>query len=353
MDSGKGIKQEDMRNLFGEYVQLDLEKNKGTEGTGLGLAITLGIVKAMNGNIKVQSEYGKGSNFIITLPQGVRSPKALASVENPDKKKVLIYERRELYANSIIYSIDNLGVNCTLVLTDSDFYEKTANGEYAFVFISFAMYKKNKAAIANFDANIKVVILTEFGETIPEKNLNILAMPVHSISIANILNGETDKFSYSENNENIVRFTAPDINILVVDDVITNLKVAKGLLAPYKMEVDLCKSGMMAIEAVKSNCYDMVFMDHRMPEMDGIEATERIRALDTDVPEGAEDGYFKKVPIIALTANAVSGTKEMFLQSGINDFLSKPLDTIKLNAVLERWIPKGKRRNLTTEKEPG
>jgi CheY-like chemotaxis protein len=205
--------------------------------------------------------------------------------------------------------------------------------------------KKNKVAIMKFSANFKIVILTEFGEAISEKNLNILAMPVHSISIANILNGESDKFSYSETNENIVRFTAPDINILVVDDVITNLKVAKGLLAPYKVQVALCKSGMMAIEAVKSNCYDLVFMDHRMPGMDGVEATQHIRALGTEgVPE---DMYFKDVPIIALTANAVSGTEEKFLQNGFNDFLSKPIDTIKLNAVLEKWIPKKKRQILT------
>jgi PAS domain S-box-containing protein len=352
MDSGRGIKQEDMKNLFSEYVQLDLEKNKGIEGTGLGLAITMGIVKVMNGNIKVQSEYGKGSSFIITLPQGVRSPKALATVENPDQKSVLVYECRDVYANSIIFAIDHLGVNCTLVLRDSEFYEEMANHECTFVFISFEMYKKNKVTINNLDANFKIVILTEFGETIPEKDLNVLAMPVHSISVANILNGETDKFSYSEHNENIVKFTAPDVNILVVDDVITNLKVAKGLLAPYKMQVDLCKSGVMAIEAVKSNCYDLVFMDHRMPGMDGIETTEHIRALDKDVPgtvvpEGCEDAYFQNVPIIALTANAVSGTKEMFLQNGFNDFLSKPIDTIKLNAVLEKWIPKGKRQVLT------
>jgi CheY-like chemotaxis protein len=175
-------------------------------------------------------------------------------------------------------------------------------------------------------------------------------MPVHCISVANILNGESEHFSYSQNTENIVRFTATGVNILVVDDVITNLKVAKGLLAPYKMQVDLCKSGMSAIDAIKTNRYDLVFMDHRMPGMDGIEATEHIRVLGTgDVPEGGEDEYFKNVPIIALTANAVSGTKEMFLQNGFNDFLSKPIDTIKLNAVLEKWIPKEKRQVITTE----
>jgi CheY-like chemotaxis protein len=134
-------------------------------------------------------------------------------------------------------------------------------------------------------------------------------------------------------------FTAPEASVLVVDDIVTNLKVANGLLLPYKMQVDLCKSGMTAIEAMKKNRYDMVFMDHKMPGMDGIETTQMIRSM------GEEDPYYKEVPVIALTANAVSGTKEMFLENGFNDYLSKPIDTVKLNAALERWIPKVKQES--------
>ena len=95
----------------------------------------------------------------------------------------------------------------------------------------------------------------------------------------------------------------------------------------------------MGIAAIKSNRYDIVFMDHKMPDMDGIETTQRIRAM------GNKDPYFKNVPIIALTANAVSGTKEMFLENGFNDFLSKPIDTIRLNIVLEKWVPKEKQKD--------
>jgi PAS domain S-box-containing protein len=347
MDTGKGIKQEDLANLFVEYRQLDQEHNRGVEGTGLGLTIARSIVHAMGGKIDVYSEYGKGSSFTVTLPQIARSDKPLAEVQDPDKKKVIIYERRGIFADSIVLTADNLGVSSKVVSTDSEFNEWMLKQKFDFIFISFELYTNNREEILKYGTKSQIVILTEFGETIPDSNLNVISMPAHSISIANILNGKTDKFSYDDKNELIVSFTAPQANILVVDDIITNLNVAKGLLSPYETQITLCKSGMMALNAIKSNRFDVIFMDHRMPEMDGMETTQRIRAM------GDEDPYYKNVPIIALTADAVSGIKEMFLENGFNDFLSKPIDTIKLNSVLEKWIPKEKQHGsvITGSKE--
>ena len=343
MDSGKGMRQEDLKNLFHEYSQFDLEKNRGIEGTGLGLAITWNIVKAMEGDIDVYSEYGKGSMFTITLPQKFRSLETLAAVNEPEKKNAIVYERREIYANSIVFSIDNLQVNCSLVSSDAELHEKMSKTEFSFIFISLALLNKNKDTVSRFGANAKIVVLTEFGEVIQEKRFNILAMPAHSISIADILNGASDNFSYNESNEFIVGFNAPDAKVLVVDDISTNLKVAEGLLLPYKMQIDLRKSGMEAIEAVKSRCYDLIFMDHKMPDMDGIEATRRIREMEADNP------HYKTIPIVALTANAVSGTKEMFLENRFDDFLTKPIDTVKLNSILGKWIPREKQKASTRE----
>jgi CheY-like chemotaxis protein len=339
-DSGRGIKDEDMKKLFSEYTQFDLEKNRGIEGTGLGLVITRSLLKAMGGDIGVKSEYGKGSTFTVELPQLIRSDKALATVEKPSEKNILVFEQYELYANSLMYAIENLGVKCTLVADEAEMFEKMSAGEYNFIFVSYALYTKNRDAILGYGQNAKMVVLTEFGETVPDSTLNALAMPVYSLTIANILNGTAGDFSYSTHNEYIARFTAPDAIVLVVDDVVTNLKVANGLLLPYKMRVDLCKSGVTAIEAMKMNRYDIVFMDHKMPGMDGIETTLKIRSM------GDEDPYYKEVPIVALTANAILGTKEMFIENGFNDFLSKPIDTVKLNAVLEKWIPKAKQKAL-------
>jgi len=344
MDSGKGIRQEDIGKLFGDYVQIDQEKNRGIEGVGLGLAITWNIVKAMGGDITVYSEYGIGSTFTVSLPQKIRSREVIASVNNPGDKKVIIYERREIYANSIISTIDNLGVNCTLVSSDAELYERLSRETFSFIFISFTLLERNRDAITKVGSNVRIVVLSEFGEAIPDKKLSVLAMPVYSTSIANILNGVADSFSYSENNEHIVRFTSPASRVLIVDDINTNLKVADGLLLPYKMKVDLCNSGKEAISMMQTNKYDLVFMDHKMPEMDGIEATQHIRALGS-----IDDPYYINVPIVILTANAVSGTKEMFLKSGFDDFLSKPIDTVKLNSILEKWIPKEKQKSITED----
>jgi signal transduction histidine kinase/HPt (histidine-containing phosphotransfer) domain-containing protein/ActR/RegA family two-component response regulator len=130
-------------------------------------------------------------------------------------------------------------------------------------------------------------------------------------------------------------FSAPTLHILLVDDNLTNLKVSEGLLTPYKARIDTAGSGAAAIELAGRNDYDIIFMDHMMPEMDGIEATAVIRSLGGD--------YFKTVPIIALTANAMSGMREMFLQNGFSDYLPKPIEISKLSEIMERWTPEEKR----------
>ncbi|MDR1470902.1 MAG: response regulator [Synergistaceae bacterium] len=147
--------------------------------------------------------------------------------------------------------------------------------------------------------------------------------------------GDIDKKNSSNARSPGVSFTAPGLRVLVVDDIEVNLKIAKGLLAPFEMTVDTCSSGEAALSMVRENEYDLVFMDHMMPGMDGIEATCSIRSL--------EGGRFNSLPIVALTANAVFGMKEMFLENGFNDFLSKPIEIHRLYELMGRWIPKEKR----------
>ncbi len=129
-------------------------------------------------------------------------------------------------------------------------------------------------------------------------------------------------------------FSAPKASILIVDDNDMNLMVAEGLLKPLLMKITTAKSGSEALELVHKNQYDIVFMDHMMPEMDGIDATKLIRQM-----EGA---YFKKLPIIALSANAVSGARSMFLKCGMNDFVAKPIEMREISAALKKWLPKEK-----------
>jgi CheY-like chemotaxis protein/HPt (histidine-containing phosphotransfer) domain-containing protein len=174
-------------------------------------------------------------------------------------------------------------------------------------------------------------------------------MPAYSISIANTLNGVISGSGAAK--ETVVKFIAPDAKVLIVDDINTNLLVAEGLLQPYKMQVELCSSGQEAIRAVEKKYYDIVFMDHMMPEMDGIEAAAAIRKLEMRNEESGKGR--QQIPIIALTANAVIGMREMFIENGFNDFLTKPIDVSELDEMIDRWIPLEKKIVGNMEQGPG
>jgi len=337
-DTGKGIKPEDQEKLFDEFVQVDTKKNRNVEGTGLGLAIVKRLCLAMGGDISMESEYGKGSVFTVIFPQGIESEAPFAAVEEPLKKKVLVYEDREVYAGSVCWCLENMDVPHTLVTTLDDFAAALYREEWFFVFSGYDFYEKIKMAMEKPGAVFPggkpppLALMVEWENEVYIPNVRFVSLPVQSLSIANILNGKADTRSYIDSSGgNLVRLTFPSARLLIVDDIPTNLKVAEGLLAPYQAAVDTCLSGIQAIELVKQNNYDIVFMDHMMPEMDGIEATAAIRAWD------------KQIPIIALTANALSGMREMFIEKGFNDFLAKPIDVSKLDEMLGKWIPKEKR----------
>ncbi len=144
------------------------------------------------------------------------------------------------------------------------------------------------------------------------------------------------RFDYSANklnrNSRASRIPLPYARVLLVDDNITNLDVTKGLMKPYRMKVDCVTSGEAAVRAVRAEKvrYSAIFMDHMMPGMDGVEATRLIRQTGTE--------YAETVPIIALTANAIVGSEEMFLNNGFQAFISKPIDIMRLDAILRQWV---------------
>ena len=129
-----------------------------------------------------------------------------------------------------------------------------------------------------------------------------------------------------------MNFISPDAHILLVDDNEMNIKVGIALLEPFKMNIDIATNGREALNMIMENKYDLVFMDHMMPEMDGIEVTREVRKL--------EDEYYKNLPMIALTANATFEAKEMFLKEQMNDFVAKPIQMGEISKCLRRWLPK-------------
>jgi len=182
-----------------------------------------------------------------------------------------------------------------------------------------------------------ITVESEYGKgsifTIRFKQKFVTDVPIGDAVVKNL-----KSFQYSDDMRNkdaqIAYIKIPQARVLVVDDNTTNLDVAKGLMKPYAMRIDCVTSGQDAIDAIRAGKvkYDAIFMDHMMPGMDGIEATGHIRDIGTD--------YAKKIPIIALTANAVNGSKEMFLSKGFQAFLSKPINLKQLDSTIKRWIRK-------------
>ncbi len=230
-DTGRGIKEEDLPNIFEDFRQLDSKKNRSVEGTGLGLAIVRHLVELMGGTIHVDSIYGKGTTFTITLPQKIADSRPVS--EMPDIPR-------------------------------------------------------------------------------PEQKV-------------------TDTF------------TAPGVKVLIVDDNVINRKVARSFLKNYSFDLTEAENGPQAIELVRTGWYDIIFMDHMMPDMDGVEAAEIIRM------DCGENGA---APVmIALTANAMEGMREYFLEHGFQDFIAKPLDRKALNRLLLRWVPEKYRQAEKAEEE--
>jgi signal transduction histidine kinase/CheY-like chemotaxis protein/HPt (histidine-containing phosphotransfer) domain-containing protein len=331
-DSGIGIKPEDQERLFGDFVRIDTERNSGIEGTGLGLSITRSLCRAMGGDVSVTSVYGHGSEFTAALPQALDSAEAIASVNDREKLRVLLYHECPQYAESISGTLESLGVAFHDSAGPHEFRRELEDGGWTHAFVTSEEADAARVIITKNLLPTKIVLLADIGDSRSPSGFSSLMMPAWVISVANALNGV---FTSSREKSFRVRFIAPKARILVVDDIATNLQVASGLLSPYRVITDTCQSGSEALKLVARHEYDMVLMDHMMPVMDGIEAAKRIRELG-----GVR---FARLPIIALTANAISGMREKFLQNGFDDYLAKPIEISRLNAVMEKWLPKEKR----------
>ncbi len=226
IDTGIGIKEEDLSRLFVSFERIEEKRNRNIEGTGLGISITKELLELMNSSLNVRSEYGVGSTFSFTLKQGIR-----------DRKPVGKFREKYAYSN-----------------------EKS---------------KKYRTT-----------------------------------------------------------FVAPNAKILVVDDNAMNLSVVEGLLKNTTIQVDCANSGAAALELCNDLKYDIIFMDHMMPYMDGIETLKNIKA--------ATEGPNIDTPVIVLTANAVSGAKEMYLEEGFVDYMSKPIQGKRLEEKIVEFLPEDK-----------
>ena len=325
-DSGQGIKPEDIGKLFGTYAQVDKEKNHFKEGTGLGLSISKQLVELMGGNIGVSSEYGKGSTFYFNVPQKVCSEEKAADIKKENLADVVVTGH---FVNPLIEQQFNSLIQAYKVRTVE--FKEVWSGEVKadVVFTDDAeMLTVDMCQKMNSCSTKLCVLHNPMQQNLSDKRAILVNKPLYSLNFCQLVNGD---LTVVEKEDDLLCFMAPEAKLLLVDDNEMNLKVAKGLLAPLGMQIDVAENGKEAVDMISKKDYHIVCMDHMMPVMDGVEATKRIRALG--------DKKYQELPIIALSANATVEARELFVASGFTDFVAKPIKVRELCTCIRKCLP--------------
>ncbi|MBP3755417.1 MAG: response regulator [Lachnospiraceae bacterium] len=336
-DTGIGIKKADLEKIFESFSQVDSKRNRNVEGTGLGLAISKRLVELMHGNISVESVYEKGTKFTIRVPQKVvdRSPSIF--VRQPESYMITGLFSNRYIARQFYIDAKMLGIFHAALINIDSFndllknYNEVLNDKKLVIFFDEEMFVPALERLINRNNDINFVEIADLTSEYRTKktNFRIIKKPLSCLTIAMALNNEELKVSRNDRAATF-DYTAPDAKILIVDDNEVNLNIAEGLLEPLKMQITRATGGKEAIDLISKNKFDLILMDHMMPEIDGIETTRIIRRLHKEYDE---------VPIIALTANAMEGSKDMFLSEGMNDFIAKPIEVLNLVNTVRKWLP--------------
>ena len=351
-DTGIGIPKGKIATLFDSFTQVDASTTRKFGGTGLGLAIVKQLCDLMDGDIKVSSEFGKGSVFYIDIAVqlSLDAKKVVPNIDMKGKEVLIIDEHQESYI-AIKNQLEYWGMKVQNAHKNDDIISLLESINFDMILIDIkksdlqgqSLAKKIKTD-TRF-SNVKLIMMTPldfdfskeinadvyFDEYFPKPTTTKDYLNAFSVfeqgsnfDASKSLNNNTDKVLQWDEN----------IKILIVEDNLTNQIVLEGILETFGLEADVANNGAEAVLAIKSAnpVYSIVLMDCQMPVMDGYEASKSIRD-----GKGGENN--KGIPIVALTANAMAGDKEKCFVSGMDDYVSKPVDAKLFFDVLKKWLP--------------
>lgn len=340
-DTGIGMSEKNIDALENTYNQVDTTRDRRAGGIGLGLAISRKMIAKMNGHMHIESVPEVGTTVSIIIPQRVLTDMPLVSVRDAGDKKIIFYmdleryrfgQLRDGYLECIQRMIDQLHVDAVRCSTVHELKNRIEHERYQFLFVADAEYFTDKSYFDGLTEKMKVVVMADRDCDLQKigSKVQLIYRPMHVFSVATILNGEKLQQDAYDERWHHDRFRVKGAKILAVDDSAMNLKVVSSLLGHYGITIDTALSGSEAIQKISDRSYDLVFMDHMMPEMDGVECMHRIHEL----PRFRE----RKIPIVALTANAIGGAREMLIREGFDDFVAKPIEKSAMERVLRKYL---------------
>jgi CheY-like chemotaxis protein len=345
-DTGIGIPFDKIKLLFNPFTQADASTNRKFGGTGLGLSISKNLAEMMNGEIGVDSTPGEGSTFWFTAKFKTKNKKQ-STIDGPpvlfvDYEAICIDSNEEVNDELIkhlnAWNIKAKKIESVSALQKMKIKPKTIlilgnENEENFLNELVETDLKNKFVLKIFLSKIrttKIIDLAKMNhfDSIIFKPLKFRQIQLELSASLNTIIEKSDaekKRNVSDNK------SQTEIQILIVEDNLINQKVSLALLNKFGYKAQTADNGLMALEKIKQQKFDLIFMDFQMPELDGYETTGRIR-------NGQSGICSPKIPIIAMTANAMKGDQEKCLIAGMNDFLSKPIIPAELESILQKWV---------------
>lgn len=339
-DTGSGMTKDDIKKMFTDIYVAGACQNGKCRSVGLDLAVSQKLVEMMNGLISVTSEPGAGTEVRIVIPQKVADARPMVELADREYFDVMGYINLDKFdiegmRSTYVRWIENvgkmLGIHIELNTGLNECKRKVENRGCTHLFITMYEYRQDPGYFKSLTERIQVIVVLERRETdYPGNEFIIVYKPFTIMSVVAALTGHSQKRKVLLHDNTEESFIAPDAKLLVVDDNVINLKVMEGLLRRYQIVPYTATSGAAALQMMEKIRFDLVFMDYMMPGMDGAETMERIRAMEGE--------YYRKVPVVCVTANTVSGAREQLLQTGFNEFISKPVEVRQLEKILKSYL---------------
>lgn len=346
-DTGIGMDAESLLKITERFYQSSSGRSRRTGGLGLGLPIVYGMAAAMEGFVHVESEVGKGTTVTVSIPQKILDDTPGMQVNNPKElclacylmpEKYKVPEVRKFYDEMIQNLARGLGISVHRAFVRGDLEALISTYRLTHIFLAREEYEQDPDYFENLDPRIIVVLVADSRyEPRQGSRVRILRKPFFGFPVVGILNSAADE----EPVRSGCRLVCPGVKVLVVDDEPMNRMVAEGILRDYQMTVKTAESGQQALEIYGQEDFDLILLDHMMPGMDGVETLKQLQKVKQES---------ELCTVVAFTANAVSGAREMFLREGFDDFLSKPVESTELERVLRKVLPKS-RIQFLEEKE--
>lgn len=360
-DTGIGIPADKLDILFEKFTQVDASTTRQYGGTGLGLAISKQLAEIMGGEMGVESQEGRGSEFWFTLRLGKQDRSQPVETPLPvdlNDIRVLVVDDNSANREILVKRLSLWGMRPVEVDRGSaalrELHRAEGDGDpFQLVIIDMQMPEMDGAELGreirkdSRYSSVPLVMLTSLGVRGDARRFKELGFSGYATKpirheefqgvLSQVLAGDdacdiiTTRHRVREvARSNLPDYTGKNLRILLAEDNLTNQQVATGILGKLGLSVHIASNGIEALEALDRSAYDLVFMDVQMPEMNGIEATQRIR-------ERMSPNW--RVPVIAMTAHAMRDDRERFLMKGMNDYIAKPITPQTVAQVLEKWLP--------------